>query len=111
MTTIKVFAGVLIIGLAGCGTTSGPSPAALLYATSAGLDQAEVGATAYLTSPLADPATKTEIKHLDNIACGAVHPVLDAATRGGSPVTAAEAQAAQAALGAFTDYLVSKGVH
>lgn len=104
------------LALAGCAPVTGadspaPSPATALYAMSATLSQAEVTALAYVKSPLADPAAVAEIKRLDIVAYNAVHPPLDAAASGGSPVTAIEVTAAQAALDALTTYLTSKGAN
>lgn len=103
-----IIAGALL--LAGCAGTSTPSPADIAFAASASLDQAEVLALAYAKSPVADPAVVAKIKALDNTAYNAIHPLVDTAKSGGSVVTAAEAEAAQAALGALTSYLVSNGV-
>lgn len=93
-----------------CSTASAPSPEATLYAASATLDQTEVAATAYAKSPVADKAVVTKIKSLDNAAYNALHPLVEQARAGQSVVTAIEADAAQAAVGALSNLLISKGI-
>lgn len=102
---------ILCVCLALGACSASPTPATALYATAATLDQAEVLATAYVQSPAADPTVVAQIKQLDNVAYAAAHPVTSAAAAGGSPMTAAQAEAAQAALTALTNYLTSNGVH
>lgn len=107
----RIIALLFCTTLTGCaGTISGPSPTEILYAASATLDQTEVAATAYAKSPIADPAVVAQIKALDNTAYNAIHPLVDTATSGGSVVTAAEAEAAQAAISALASYLTAHGV-
>jgi hypothetical protein len=97
--------------LAGCSSTaSAPSPAEILYAAAATLDQTEVAATIYVKSPIADKAVVTEIKSLDNTAYTALHPLVDQVAAGTSVLTASQADMAQAAVAALGDYLTSHGV-
>jgi len=105
---VIIFACALLAGCASNG--SGPSPTEILYAASAALDQTEVAATVYITSPIADPAIKAQIKAYDNTAYSAIHPLVEQAGAGQSVVTAIEAQAAQAAVSQLSSYLISKGI-
>lgn len=115
MKAAYLFGLPVILTLAACGAnsvlSSGPSPTEILYAASATLDQTEVAATAYAKSPIADKAVVAQIKALDNTAYNALHPLVDTAASGGSVVTTAEAEAAQAATSALVSYLSSKGIH
>jgi hypothetical protein len=117
-----LIAGLALALLSGCALTSAPSPAtsgtassdpspsAIVYAAAASLNQAEVLATAYVKSPVADPAVVQQLKALDNTAYAAIHPAIAAAEAGVSPITQIEAAAAQAALKALTDYLTAQGL-
>ena len=110
-----IAASVLVAGaclvLVGCTTTgSAPSPTEVLYAASATLDQAEVAATVYAKSPVADAAVVAQIKAYDNTAYNAIHPLVDQVSAGQSVVTAIEADAAQAAVSELTNLLAAKGI-
>lgn len=103
----KSLALVAALSLAGCSNSAAPAQA--LFASAATLDQLEVAATAYVKSPVADPAVVAKLKSLDNIAYGQIHPLVDQAKSGANVVTAVEAQAAADAVNALSQYLVSVG--
>src|SRR5258706_7768701 len=99
------------LALSSCSTSqTAPSPAEILFAASATLDQAEVAATTYAKSPVADRAVVTQIKAYDNTAYNAIHPLVEQARAGQSVVTLAEADAAQYAVSALSTYLATQGV-
>jgi hypothetical protein len=92
------------LALAGCtGGATGLSQGA--YALTATLDTAEKLAAAYEQSPAADAAVIAQIKTLDARAYTAIQPL----AANGDSATADELAAAQAAMKAFSQYLVQHG--
>lgn len=112
LAAFQIGAGIACILIAGCSTTaSAPSPDTVFYAASATLNEAEIIATVYATSPGADPTVKAQIKAYDQTAYSAIHPLMEQVQAGQSVLTAAEADAAQSAVTALSTYLTAKGIH
>ena len=94
--------------LTGCQNTAAPSD--IVFAAAASLNQAEVLATAYVKSPVADPAVVAEIKKVDGQAFAIINPLEQAALANPGSITNANAAIAQTALADFTGILQSKGI-
>lgn len=98
--------------LAGCTlSASAPTPTEAFYAASATLNEAEIIATIYVQSAGADPEIKAAIKAYDQTAYSAIHPLMEQVQAGQSVLTAAEADAAQAAVSALSTYLTAQRIH
>lgn len=110
---MKHIALLAVLALSGCGTTLTTTSSATktLFAASTALDQAEVIATAYAKSPIADPSVVAEIKVLDNNAYTVLHPLVDEVAAGQLTASQLQANTAQTIVFAFADYLVQKGIH
>jgi PKD repeat protein len=91
-------------------TSTTPSPAQTVFTAASALSAAELAASAYESLPTANAAVKAQIKAYDNTAYNIVQPLVAAAASGQSVVTAAEAEAAQAAVTTLTNYETSNGV-
>ena len=104
---------ILILGaalaLAGCAGQALTTNSAL-YAVTSAYAAADLVASGYVSLPSADPSIKADIKRLDEQAYNAVQPVAAAEAAGGSGVTVAEMEAAQAAVTALTNYMTQHGV-
>jgi hypothetical protein len=76
-----------------------------LFATVSAFTVAEQAASAYETMPTANPAIVTQIKAYDLQAYNAIQPLMAAEQAGTSAVTAAEVEAAEAAVTTLSTYL------
>ena len=104
-------------------TVSSPSANQAVFIAAGSLSTAEQVAAAYealpsclpgvgLTCPAttSNPNTVALIKHYDTQAFNALQPLITTAQAGGSVTDTAEVEAAQAAVAALANYLVSQGV-
>ena len=126
---MRKFSILVALALAGCGTTgttptaSTPSANQAVFIAAGSLSTAEQVAAAYealpsclpgvgLTCPAttSNPNTVALIKHYDTQAFNALQPLITTAQAGGSVTDTAEVEAAQAAVAALANYLVSQGV-
>ena len=126
---MRKFSILVALALAGCGTTgttptaSTPSANQAVFIAAGSLSTAEQVAAAYealpsclpgvgLTCPAttSNPNTVALIKHYDTQAFNALQPLITTAQSGGNVTDTAEVEAAQAAVAALANYLVSQGV-
>jgi hypothetical protein len=126
---MRKFPILIALALAGCGTTgtaptaSTPSANQAVFIAAGSLSTAEQVAAAYealpsclpgvgLTCPAttSNPNTVALIKHYDTQAFNALQPLITTAQSGGNVTDTAEVEAAQAAVAALANYLVSQGV-
>lgn len=101
------FASITALGLlAGCATSQN----AVVAGIESGYIAAESAELVYIQSGKADPAIVKQAETYRIAAANAIKPVLSAAASGGSAATAAEVEAAQAALAALTGYLAANDI-
>ena len=103
-----IFTALSLFALTSC--TNAPDASQDAFAAVSSFNAAEIAVSVYEANPAASPAVVAQMKVYENQAYTTVQPIVQQAASGTNVITAAEAAAAQSAVGVLTQYLTAQGI-